>query len=414
MPFYQESRTMKGAVIGTIMPWTGSLSEIPNGWIICDGSQPEAKDYPLLVQAIGDTYNLGTSNLGGSFPAYTGNFVLPNLVDGRILMDIEQSYFQATGRADPIDQDADAGNLVGPYIGENIDNGVPEVFNDVSTDVVFTLNDRTGYSGKITGNTIIDGQGSRDVFIGGRKLGHGHIRTHGHTGSYETISELSRQRPGRGVVPYSNVEAHFTYANYDQATNAIGSDGLRDEARFSLRWKKGNTILQRFDTEPSLVNETGFGAGFPGRTLAKVHSENPPINMYAVNVNDTPIANFAEFTTSIWASGGSIQYGPGGQPFSIPSGYRNSYPDAPGVGYFQTFVSNIGGIWLDDSIQAHAHDPFLVEYDQNSLKPQSRLSSEVNIPIDTELDNTTNLAALQISMNTSQPSLTCVYIIRAY
>jgi microcystin-dependent protein len=57
MPFYQESRTMKGAVIGTIMPWSGSLSEIPKGWIVCDGSQPEAKDYPLLVQAIGDTYN---------------------------------------------------------------------------------------------------------------------------------------------------------------------------------------------------------------------------------------------------------------------------------------------------------------------------------------------------------------------
>lgn len=415
MPFYQESRTMKGAVIGTIMPWSGSLSEVPKGWIICDGSQPEAKDYPLLVQAIGDTYNGGTSNLGGAFPAYTGNFVLPNLVDGRILMDIEQSYFQATGRIDPIDQDADAGNLVGPYIGENIDNGVPEVFNDVSTDVVFTLNDRTGYTGKISGNTIIDGQGAKDVFIGGRKLGHGHIRTHSHSGSYETLAELSRNRPGRGVIPYSNIEAHFTYANYDQATNAIGSDGIRDYARFSLGWKKDGTDLVSFTDNPALLNiDNGFGTGFAGRTLAKVRSENPPVNLYAQNVSETPIANFAEFDYRIWAGGGSIQYGPGGQAFGVPDGYRNDYPDVPSVGYFTTFVSNIGNSWQDDTIQAHAHDPFQVVYDQNSLKPQSRLQSEVNIPITTELDNVTNTAALQISMNTSQPSLTCIYIIRAY
>jgi len=417
MPFYQESKTMKGAVIGTIMPWSGPLSEIPKGWIICDGGQPEAKDYPLLVQAIGDTYNEGTSNLGGAFPAYTGNFVLPNLVDGRMLMDIEQEYFQVTGRIDDIDQDPDAGNLIGPYIGENIDNGVPEVFNDVSTDVEFELNDRFGYSGKISGNTIVDGQGAKDVFIGGRKLGHGHIRTHSHSGSYETLAELSRNRPGLGVVPYSNVEAHFTYANYDEATITAGingGDGARDEARFSLGWKKDGIDLVSFTNNPQLLQFSGAGQGFDGRTLAKVRSENPPVNLYAQNVSATPIANFEEFDYRIWAGGGSIQYGPGGQPFGVPDGFRNDYPDVPSIGYFTTFVSNTGSAWLDDSIQAHAHDPFQVVYDQNSLKPQSRLQSEVNIPITTVLDNATNTAALQISMNTSQPSLTCVYIIRAY
>ena len=88
MPFYQETRTMKGAVIGTIMPWTGAISRIPKGWIICDGAQPPSNEYPLLVQTIGDSYNPGDSNLGGVFPAYTGNFTLPNLVNGKMLMDI--------------------------------------------------------------------------------------------------------------------------------------------------------------------------------------------------------------------------------------------------------------------------------------------------------------------------------------
>ena len=66
------------------MSWSGPLSEIPDGWIICNGASVNAADYPLLVQAIGDTYNSGNSNVGGSgFPNYTGQIVLPDLL-GRL------------------------------------------------------------------------------------------------------------------------------------------------------------------------------------------------------------------------------------------------------------------------------------------------------------------------------------------
>ena len=44
---------MKGAAIGTIVPWTGGLSEVPDGWLICDGGSRSASDFPLLAQAIG-------------------------------------------------------------------------------------------------------------------------------------------------------------------------------------------------------------------------------------------------------------------------------------------------------------------------------------------------------------------------
>jgi len=66
--FYQEVKTARAAAIGTIMPWTGALSLIPKGWIFCNGQTVTASEYPLLVQAIGDTYNAGVSDLGGSFP----------------------------------------------------------------------------------------------------------------------------------------------------------------------------------------------------------------------------------------------------------------------------------------------------------------------------------------------------------
>lgn len=445
MSFYQASKTMKAAVIGTIMPWSGALSEIPDGWIICDGQKKEAKDYPLLVQVIGDTYNEAVnsgnavSSLGGAFPNYSGLFQLPDLLGGRMLMDIEQDYFTPTGKINPIDQDSDAGNLIAPFIGSNVDNGVPSVFNNVYTDVEFELNDRLGYSGAITGNDIIDGQGEKAVFVAGRKLGHQHIRNHTHPGVYETIQNNNKQRPGLGVVPYDNITAVFTYASWDET--AFADVGLVDTIRIGLQWRKivgsldsqvwadlntvysgpgaDDIILTGFGNfdHSQLQNFSGFGNGSPGRSVMVVRSENPPLNLSPQLVRQSSIAEFAEYDYQTLSSGDIIPYGIFGTNLEIPVGLRNYYPDEPAVGDFQTLVSNVGSDWLDTgstAIQAHAHDPFSVIYDQNSLKPQSRLTSSVNIPINTVLDNATNVGALQINMNTSQPSVSCIYLIRAY
>ena len=413
---------MKGAVIGTIMPWTGGLSNIPKGWIICDGSSLDGRDFPLLVQVIGDTYNVGASNLGGGFPAYSGQFVLPNLIEGRVLMDIEGDHFDPIlGTGKPIDTDPDARLLIEPFISSNIDNGVPSVFNDVRTDVVFELNDRNGYSGNISGNTMEPKlPEEKPVFIGGRKLGHTHIRSHSHSGSYETLIDNNPTRPGLGVIPYDNITARFTFASIDERTidptGIFTGDGKVDKSRFGLKWYKDNLQLVSADTVPSFTGFSGFGGGSPGRTVMRMRTENPPINLSPQIVLGSTIANQADWTYGLngLTSGDIIPYGLFGTNVTIPTGFRNYYPDALAAGYFGTFVSNVGSDWLDDSVQAHAHDPFTVAFDQNSLKPQSRLVADVNIPITTELDNATNVGALEISMNTSQPSVTIVYLIRAY
>jgi len=434
MPFYQETRTMKAAVIGTIMPWTGALSEVPKGWIVCDGTSPDASDYPLLVQVIGDTYNQGTSNLGGAFPAYTGQFVLPDLASGKTMMDIEGSYFAAgTGTGDAIDSDPDARPIIEPFIGDNTDNGVPSVFNDVRTDVEFTLNDRSGYGGAISGNTIIDGEGERSIYIAGRKLGHQHIRAHAHPGLYETLRNSEPTKPGLGVVPYDNITASFNYASMDDRQlffGITGGDFEVDKLRLSLTWWK-----EKQEDQPGVVelldetiwgqigSYTGAGAGLPGRTIMGVVGDSPPLNLSPIGVTDSSIAIRSEFTYDNigvppgdggMSPGDVIPYGQFGSNITIPPGMRNYYPDARDGGNFGTFVSNAGDDWLDNSIEAHAHDPIVVFYDQGSLKPQSRLIPDVNIPVTTVLDNVSNVGALEISMNTSQPSLTILYIIRAY
>jgi len=404
--FYQGSKTAKAAVIGTIMPWTGSLSEIPAGWVICNGDTVEATRYPLLVQAIGDTYNAGSSNLGGSFPNYTGQIVLPNL-NNKVLMDLEESYFASTvngGTGKSIDTDPDARSIISPYIGDNVDNGVPVVFTDVYTDVIFTLNDRIGYAGKISGNVMIPGEGSKTLYIGGRKLGTSHIRSHSHSGSYETLANGDPTKPGKGVIPWGNIRTTWTAKGEDvNLQPPFQRDrGARYYYTYSLREAEWSNI----------ENRSGFGSGSTGRTLARCASENPPVNLIPAYVMKSPIRS--SLLNPQLSSGDTIPYGIGGANLQVPVGYRNFYPDIPSVGNFGTLVSNTASAWNENTLQAHNHDPFDVTFDTNSLKPQSSINATVNIPSSTLLDNSSNIAALQIDMNTSQPALTCIYIIRAY
>lgn len=428
---------MKGAIIGTIIPWSGPLSQIPNGWIICDGSTLKADDYPLLVQAIGDTYNQGDSTLGGGFPAYTGEFVIPNLLEGKALMDMESAYFATGGRTVNItsvvngqtvgvDADPTAGNIIQPFIGENTDNGINVVFNDVRTDVEFTLNDRDDYGGNITGNVIIPGQGEKSIFIGGRKLGHQHIRSHGHPGVYDTLASPASTRPGLGVVPYDNITARFTYAAIDEATSTVGSDGRVDELRLGLTWYKDDLQLEDESTlaDSKMGSFSGFGSGQDGRVVAQINSERPPVNLSAKNLTDTPLAVWGEWRPFDYTpTSGQPRIEPGDEiPFALfggdinmPQTYRNYYLDETSGANYATAVSNEANEWLDgEAFLAHVHDPFSLIYNQNSLKPQPRLEATFNVPGTTELDNVSNAGALEIVMNTSQPSVTCVYIIRAY
>lgn len=403
--FYQSSKTAKAAVIGTIMPWSGPLGAIPDGWIICDGSTKIARDYPLLVQAIGDTYNAGASNLGGSFPNYSGEFVLPDL-NNRMLMDIEEEYFGSVntgGTGKSIDTDTDARSIISPFIGDNVDNGVPTVYNDVYTDVIFTLNDRSGYSGRIKGNVIVPGDFEKTIYLGGRKLGTSHIRSHSHSGSYETLANSDPTRPGEGVVPYENVTTTFRI----EAVDTIGDLDLTDN---------GNEISFQYNISASdlasIENINGFGSGIPGRTVARVRSEIPPVNLKPQRVRFTPIKDTLDVGTL--DSGTTVPYALGGGNLTIPDGLRNYYPDVTAVGTFGTLVSNRADNWDSDFLLAHTHDPLDVVFDTASLKPSSSIVATASIPATTVLDNASNIAALQIDMNTTQPSLTCVYIIRAY
>jgi len=464
--FYQQTKTAKGSAIGTIMPWTGGLTSIPAGWLICDGQSVAANQYPLLAQAIGDTYNAGISDFDGNppnnFPNYAGNIKLPNL-NGKILMDVETSYFTnvgsgGTGRAADIDPDALL--LLSPLIGTNEDAGVTTIFTDVYVDLVFNINDndRTGYQGKIKGNTLVNGDFFQSMYIGPRKLGRSHIKRHAHTGTYETLDNRAPAIPGAGVIPYADVAytllaqgvdnkqdddagdtfyfgwtsdlsyrgdgdedggnggTSVTYANEksDVAGGIYAGAGYIinqgvNQALYALEWPYSGTAF-----------ETGFETGTPGKVIAKVLSEQPPINLKANQLTRSPLTrNF--LTTPEKPDGryisGNVPFGVGALPVAIPPGYKNYYTLNDNI-VGDTLLSNPGANFTsdaaDDRIFAHSHDEFDIEFDSTRMKPQSNLTASVNLPQTVTLDNVANRNALQIDFNIQQPRVTSIYIIRAY
>lgn len=450
MTFYQQSKTAKAAVIGTIIPWTGSANTVPDGWILCNGGSVAANEFPLLAQAIGDSYNQGNSDFGGNFPAYTGSITIPDL-NNKVLIDIEESYFntkQNGGTGKAIDTDPDAKTLLSPLIGDNTDNGTTLIFTDVFIDVVFTLNDRSGYVGKIAGNTFVPGDGAKTLYVGPRKLGRQHVTGHTHGGSYRTLRNDNPQRPGLGVIPYFSVVYTFYFSTYETS----GEDsaeyfyfGYSDKPGFGGEAASGKTTVrpglyfgsdgngtfgttyaspnagipgaQSFRSWLSHTPTSGFGQGPDGRVIAKVITEQPPINVTPRRVARSPITREFLESPSVGLSkfidsSRQYNYALGGGSFTIPTGFQNYYADSDRT--FDTLSSTDAITENSDKIEAHTHDEIEITYDGSAIRARSSIVSQVNIPATTLLDNTANKSALQIDFNVSQPQLTCIYIIRAY
>lgn len=426
---------------------------------IPSGNSGNGTDISVTINAVEQG---SISTFQGQFPNYQGEVVLPALIN-RPLVDQEIDYYgpaTPTGRA--FDQQADAISEVVPYIGVNSDVGVPTSFNDVATDVVFELNEReftsggdSGtlsyfYSGKLTGNTIIagSGTGSKIVYFGPRKLGRGHIKTHSHSGNIETIRATPTTQPGEGVVPWGSISYTFN-AQVETSDNDIF---ITDDNRFIVEYEMNDEDR----------GESGFGGGQAGRTVAGVFAENPPVNWTPKNVIWNPIKedltqpqNARTFTGTSNTYGGyalsggifgfnagqgearTVAYGQGGNLLNLPTGSTSFYPDL--VEYaggsldalsnptafksYDTLNSNPGwdftrtvqSAGTQDVIQSHTHDEFDVNFELSGLRPLNTLNVYVTAPNDNlSLDNARNVGVFQINFNTTQPGMTCVYVIRAY
>lgn len=194
---------MKHSQIGTIMAWTGDSStgftaaNIPKGWILCDGKQYAASQYPLLASIIGITYG-GNNDLpfAGSFPEYkdpttnqSDTFRVPDLT-AKAMMDMNSEYLSDSryyaGQSDALSQ---VGSLFSRTGNEVTINSI--VSSD--TDLDFSISGNT-YIGKFTmisgstttANTLNPAAYQSTTYVIPRKLGQNHMPSHTHRASSTT------------------------------------------------------------------------------------------------------------------------------------------------------------------------------------------------------------------------------------
>ena len=164
---------MKSARIGTMMAWTGDgtvgklSSDLPKGWILCDGTTYNASRYPLLASMIGDTY--GGTNFSGSFPNYTGTFRVPDM-SSRMPIDLESFMLaDSTYQYGQTDASTVLGSLVSGY---GATTPVSTLIS-ANADIVFTLSNTSKLVGKLTKMTITDPDFSATIYT--IQIGRAHV-----------------------------------------------------------------------------------------------------------------------------------------------------------------------------------------------------------------------------------------------
>jgi len=170
---YNTIKSMKGMAIGTIIPWSGPISGdfgIPKGWLACTSNRIlEVDDYPELYEIIGNRY-------GGFISDRT--FALPSL-PGKALVDYHPSHaaeFGYTGNfASFLGTDDDVANQNTTTQSSNID--VFLTLDNISQNMRATM----------TGMNLNPSTYSTTFGYVPRRLGDGHMSSHGHAGTYPSI-----------------------------------------------------------------------------------------------------------------------------------------------------------------------------------------------------------------------------------
>jgi hypothetical protein len=241
---YSTIKSMKTAKVGTIMPWAGDgnfgflQSNVPRGWILCDGTTYPASRYPLLASVLGDTY--GGSNMAGTFPDYTGTFKVPNMTS-RCPMDLEPSY--VTDSNYQYGQ-SDAGFVLGSLVsGFGLTTPITTLIS-ADSDIDFTVDSTLVFVGKMTNITFTQPDFNTTVYTVNRKLGINHTPSHSHPGLYDkaTVSAV-------GPMPFgSNAIAVSGTASLCSSTKGFVECQLKDSSK-APSWAQGKGIITYYGSE---------------------------------------------------------------------------------------------------------------------------------------------------------------------
>lgn len=466
MAFYNRIKSGKLAPIGTIMPWGGgsgsgqALDNIPAGWIVCSLTNAvlDAADYPLLAATLGNEYGPfpeeGSGFVNGTnhgivndFPynkdeslGHVDKFGLPNL-NQLALVDIEgqrqQPNSSSLTSADKI--------AMGIYIGVNGPDAIqPPTLLSSDVDITFTIEPSNQLAGRITGITMDDPIYFDTAYVVPRKLGVDHIPEHSHKPA--SASDFDQfwgaYALGNGVQEFVPPRALKDRA-YDYG--AVAPEGQTTGSQAG-RWKPGEKSISwfdEFDGGISLPDGTGSVYISPQlETIPAIPTSPRPIPQrfyhvdenFAYNDNNLAIPNVqttahvGAFPPAGYYNGRRNYYASVDIPeqqrgLGMPLNDIQDMPYDPSLGELQpintavtntytTTLNHDGEGWGSDSLRSHTHDAMEVSMARGSLSiPSTILVNDIATGTTAPLSVAT---ALSIQINPNTPSLTTMYIIRAY
>ena len=359
---YNKVKSMMGYPVGTIVPWSGLEENIPSGWKICSGSFLNITEYPKLFACIGNTY-------GGTVGS---TFRLPDIL-GKGISDIFRGHYQHLKNASSTYSAGSSNNpMTGLPTGPWSPNPTFTLTNDPYWDQIGESD--VGNSGSGSGNptpSTIDLVGVRNLAVPGLNATV--------TGLALTEGTLQRafvvlpRKLGDGHIPiHSHVIDTTSEISHTQSTPFLTTGDNRYDVRIGITFC---TTGKSYDNNCKTTND------------------------------------YKNFTTGdhYVAGGGNI----GATRESSGNGFSGGdmLANVGGVKKFHTSISAENRTWT--SIGGHNHGSNTINF-RSALSVRASNSYSDIISSDVIIDNTPGIDIATINMTSTCPSLTMLFIIKAF
>lgn len=363
---YNTVKSMKGLPVGAIIPWSGATDTIPYGWIACDGAAIPTTKYPLLYDAIGITYG-GTSGSTFKLPPLNSLTATP--------MDIFQGHFdylQSSGDAHKPEFTSVTSDPFWKTVGKS-DNGNQS--NDVNgnkstvMDVYGEQISKPDLNAKYGDFALSTGDTEFTVTIVERKLSDRHLPSHSHG--------------------WATDDGQVSYSRKTSQTANLHADKIQDY------W-------------PCYVT--------PSKTAVSRSTNDPPLD----GTQMASLGSTSKVSTTYRRGGGNIIAGSPSPPqtgvteLDNGDGYSsgNMYSAKGGTQYFFSSLSNDNRNF-DDSFSGHTHQSITYKWESKIQVVNPGLVNDCKMNTVT-IDNTPGKGFCTINMEGATPSLSMLFIIRAF
>lgn len=394
--FYNKTKSFKGFPIGSILPWSGIQSEVPDGWISCNGGVTlRVQNYPLLYKVLGNTY-------GGSV---NQTFKLPNLNDGTTAaMDIFKGHFtylQDKGDAHKPEKTNILSDVFWQTVGGSSEGNRPSTTQTnwvSSVDIVGELNNIENLTGQYGDLSLIPGEFTQVLVPAGRRLSDVHIPSHNHTvtstssNSHTTTNNRADSCNGGGVTVAScTISTNCTFMNRIVIRGLTGTtmaqmDGPPNEVNFFNTFNT-TIVAQGYPIESLRWGGGGFAPCFGGETSSTCYD---PVN-------------------------GADGY-TGGDMFSHNGTRRYFWTNlSPGAYVTPTWTQQVSDNLRSFSVVSdHSHGSLSITFSSKYIRVvKPALVNDIKLNT-VRINNDTGLNYGFINVNTATPNLTMQYIIKAY